>query len=300
MMFKPFDFGKWVVLGLIIFLESLVSGGAGSGGGNLGNPFGGSGGSSRGMPGPDELVRKVDEVITWLHDNIDVILAIGIPGGMLLVLLWVLLVWLGSRGQMMFIRAVALDDDGLGAHWGATKLCAASLFKFRLLLGGISLVLSLSTILSIAAIVWRLLRAGSTDFGEYLVQVLPIAALAFASLLLLGLVGSLLRNFVAPLMYKFGEDCIDAWKRFGTIAKANLGSIAVFLVIRFCIGIGAAILGTIVALLTCCIGGLPFVHQTLMSPYYVFDRAWSLYALGALGPEYEIMRGDDVSPPGVA
>lgn len=296
MMFKPFDFGKWFVLGLIIFLESLIEGGGGSGAGNLFNRLGGSGGSGGEFPGPDEIVRRVEEAVLWLEDNLSLVLAIGIPGLVLLALIVIVILWLGCRGQMMFIRAVALDDDRLGDHWRATKLCAGSLLKFRLALAGINLVLSIASIGSLAAIVWRLLRKGSTDFGEYLLQTLPIACLVLAAFVVLGLVDSMLRNFVAPLMYKFGEDCTVAWKRFGTIAKANVGPVIVFLVMRFCFGVGAAILAVLVVLLTCCVGALPVVHQALMSPYYVFDRAWSLYALGGLGPEFELMRERPAQP----
>jgi hypothetical protein len=41
--------------------------------------------------------------------------------------------------------------------------------------------------------------------------------------------------------------------------------------------------------MTCCIGFLPYVHHVVFAPYYVFDRAYSLYMLESLGPDYQMI-----------
>ena len=41
--------------------------------------------------------------------------------------------------------------------------------------------------------------------------------------------------------------------------------------------------------LTCCVGFLPVIHQTIMSPYYVFERAWGLNVLASLGPDFDLI-----------
>jgi len=285
MLFKPFDFLRWLVFGLIILLETC-----GEGGGNFSNPFSGrSGPGGSGGPSTQEIVDDVNAAIQWVRDNYELVLGIGVPAALLVLLLAILVAWLKARGQMMFIRAVATNDTKLGANWEATAESSSSLFKYLLALTAIQMVVAWAAIISVALIVWRLLKAGSTDVGVYALQTLPILGAGLAVFVFTGIFASLQRNFVAPIMFQHGLTCTEAWRKFGPIGKANVGPIFIFLVLRLLIGIAAGILALVVTLLTCCIGGLPYIHQVIMSPYYVFDRAWSLYALGSLGPDYQVI-----------
>jgi hypothetical protein len=285
MLFKPFDFLRWLVFGLIILLETC-----GEGGGNFSNPFSGrSGPGGSGGPSTQEIVDDVNAAIQWVRDNYELVLGIGVPAALLVLLLAILVAWLKARGQMMFIRAVATNDTTLRTNWEETAGSSSSLLKYLLALTAIEMVVGWTAIIWVAIIVWRLLQAGSTDIAAYALQTLPIIGVAVVVFVLLGIFASLQRNFVAPIMFRHGLTCTEAWRRFGSIGKANVGPILVFFVLRFLIGIAGGVLAVVVTLLTCCIGGLPYVHQVIMSPYYVFDRAWSLYALGSLGPDYQMV-----------
>jgi hypothetical protein len=45
----------------------------------------------------------------------------------------------------------------------------------------------------------------------------------------------------------------------------------------------SSVVVAVVSCLTCCIGFLPLVNQTIFQPLYYFERAWPLFLLRQLG-----------------
>jgi hypothetical protein len=289
MMFKPFVAAKWSSLGFIVLLESCIEGGT-TPGSNYRIPSGNTFSKGDGSFDPGDLSRMGDEAIAWVDHHRDIVIAVAVSTAVVVLTFKVLFLWLGCRGQVMLVRAVALDDERIGEGWNATARSAGSLFRFRLVLFAVGLLVGAGTLAAGGALVWPLLRTGSTDIFAYVVRVIPVVVIGLVPALVLSIVASLLRSFVVPLMVRFDESCTGAWRRFGAIARANVGPVVLFVVLRSIFEIGAYILALVVTLMTCCIGGLPYLHQVLMSPYYVFDRAWSLYALGSLGPDYQMIQ----------
>jgi hypothetical protein len=62
-------------------------------------------------------------------------------------------------------------------------------------------------------------------------------------------------------------------------------------------GVLAALLGMVLGVVTCCIGLLPIVHQTLMAPYYFFERSHTLHMLASLGPEFDLLTEPNAPDP---
>ena len=62
------------------------------------------------------------------------------------------------------------------------------------------------------------------------------------------------------------------------------------MVIRFLYLIPFAVAAALAGCFTCFIGFLPIVHHTLFAPFYVFDRAYSLFVIESLGPEFRIIQ----------
>lgn len=87
-------------------------------------------------------------------------------------------------------------------------------------------------------------------------------------------------------MLRFDLPCLQAWGVFMSLLSGNVLAIIGFLLLRFLYSALAGIVMMLVGCVTCCIGLLPVISQTVMSPYYVFDRSMSLYMLQDLGPEY--------------
>ncbi len=111
MMFRPFNFSKWLLLGVTIFLASLGSGGAG---------FGYKGFSNFNNPNSpfkfSKIVQTYDNVNAWLSSHFLFLLLIALPVMLVLLAITFLLLWLRSRGEMMFIRAVSLNDERIGEN----------------------------------------------------------------------------------------------------------------------------------------------------------------------------------------
>jgi hypothetical protein len=200
----------------------------------------------------------------------------------------VLALWLGTRGRMMAIRSVATGNAAFSETWAATAAPGIALFKFHLALAGIGLVVALPLVGGFALVLLPFMR-GTAELTELWPALLALGGLGLVALIPFSIVGELTKSFVSPIMLKEGVGARDAWKRFWPVAKEHLGGLVLYFVLRVVFWIGATIVGTLAGFITCCIGFLPVLHQTIMAPWYVFERAWALEVLASLGPEFDLM-----------
>ena len=82
---------------------------------------------------------------------------------------------------------------------------------------------------------------------------------------------------------------MDGWRSFDRMAAGNWGRIFMVFIVRLLYFIPFVIAAVIVGFVTCCLGFFPLVHQLIFAPLYVFDRAYTLYAIDSLGGEYAIL-----------
>lgn len=288
-LFHNFDIGTWLRFGLIILLASLANGGGSGGGG--GGRGGGAGGDDFTVPS-----QSITEAKEWVADNLGMIVVIG--GIVLAVVVFIILLtqWLASHGQLMFVRSVALADPLIGRNWQETNRLANSLFAFRVVLCLVGLFVGLILFVSVAAIVFGVAATGSNNVSAYLIPLIPVILVAVALVLVFSVINSLLGTFVVPLMYRFDAPCITAWGHFRTLSRGNIGPIVLFFLIRFAYYIGFAMASFLVGCVTCCIGWLPYIHHTLFAPFYLFDRAYSLYIIESAGPEYRFIIEEETVP----
>ena len=290
----PFNIGTWFSFGLMFGLQSCAEGG---GGNSFRVPdFDNLGGSGRSGTGSEDLTS--DAISNVLPG--DFLSRAGLPaiGATELVLLAAVAVvvgvplllvvyWLGSRGQMMAIRAVATGEADVGTAWRTTDGSGGRLFKFHLALLGIALVVFVPLLGIGGAVLIPALREND-GFDGVLIHVLPLVLVALAAVVPLAMVKSLGRNFVAPIMLHHEIGAREAWKRFWAVGKDHVGSIIVFWLIGFGFSIVAGLVGVAAGLLTCCLGFLPFLHQSVMAAYYVFERAWTLEILASMSRDFDM------------
>ena len=184
----------------------------------------------------------------------------------------------------MFIRAVATGDHAIGNNWKEMRELSTSLFQFRLILSLIGMFFSLTfTVIGLVMVVNLLADYEPTTLAFWmpLLLLIMVGLLGISTLLTASL---LLRDFVAPLMFHFNVTCMTAWSMFGGLVWGNIWSLHVFYFVRLGIGIVGGLLGFFAGCLTCCIGFLPVIRQTMLAPVYVFDRAYSLHVIGSMGP----------------
>lgn len=291
MLFGPIQLEKWFTLGFCAFLAQLGSNGGGgfngfSGGGGGGGgpgPAGGAGGE--GAPGDDmrRIMEALQENLTPIILGVSCLLVVGVAVGMLLT-------WLSSRGQFMFIDGVARNRGAVVEPWREYRAEGNSLFWFRFWFG-------LATVLAFflaggvcLLIAWPDIQA--QRFG-------PMAAAAIAafvaSFLVLGVVSGCVRvfllHFVAPMMYARRIPVGEGWREFGRVMLAgHKGTLVLYVLFQIVIGIGVGLIALVVTCLTCCLAALPYLSSVILLPLHVFGRSYSIYFLEQFGPEWQILQ----------
>ncbi len=272
MLFVRSSVGVWFSFGLAFFLQDCVEGGNG-----YSNNYGG-GDFARVAESPALADLRPGEI--W---------ALGAGALLLAALVGVLMCWLGARGQALALRSVMAGRIDLGAHWAETRAAGMRLFRWHLGFGVALVALVVGAFLG----VWWVLSPtqDAPDMRAALLLGL-LFGIGIVALPLLAL-RSVMRNFVFPLVVAKGLTLRDAWRMFWAAARGHLGGLALFFLARLLIGLAGGMMALISTLLTCCIGALPILHQTVMAPFYVFERSHALYTLASLGPELSLLE----SPP---
>jgi len=135
----PARLEKWLALGFIAFLAGL---GESGGSYSFRWPFPG-GSPPSGSPkstAPEKIFGESwRDALAWAGEHTGLVIALG--SGMLLlgVALAVLLIWLSSRGKLMFVESVIHDRYQVKEPWERLREPAWAIFKFRLILGIIGL-----------------------------------------------------------------------------------------------------------------------------------------------------------------
>jgi hypothetical protein len=297
-LFRPFNIGTWFSFGFVFFLQSCMEGGGSNG---LNIPRGNSGGSGGGFGHGSDSGDTGNNLAGIAHDlmssgggssGIDpsVIVIILAVACLIAIPMVILMLWLGTRGQMMAIRSVAIGQANISEQWNATRDAGGKLFKFHLAMTGIGLVMFVPLGGVAAVVALPAIRDGA-KIESLLPMLIGLGVIAVLLMFPLLLVNAMARNFVAPIMLKHGVGAREGWKRFWAVGRSQVGGIIVFYLMRLLVSLGAGIVGIIAGFLTCCLGFLPVLHQTLMAPYYVFERAWTLEVLASMSPDFDVRSG---------
>ncbi len=282
LMFRPFDISVWWSAGVMVFLEGLLySQGAGT---TYRSTFPSA--ERGGVPDPSQAIRSASE---WLTANIVLFVAVIVTLVVVGSALYVLVAWLGSHGQTMLVHAVSTGRFRIAEGWRATDRIANSLFRFRLVVGLLSLAITVGLVLVGSIMAVGLANQGAVGLMAFAIGLLPVLLSLLTLGILYALLNTLLHCFVAPLMVRFDLRVGDGWRLFRSMARGQVAPIVGLLFVRFLYYIPFAIVSSVVTCLTCCIGAIPIVHQTLFAPFYVFDRAFSMHAIESLGPDFRMM-----------
>ena len=114
------------------------------------NAFNNNNSNNNGGPAGDSLRHGYHQARDFVLDNLDWIIPVAAAAMILLLALWLVILWLSSRGNFMFLHCVALDKAEVGEPWNKFGREANSLFWFRLGLGLIGMVLMLPMLAAIA------------------------------------------------------------------------------------------------------------------------------------------------------
>ncbi len=284
-LFKPFDIGKWFVIGFCAWLAYLGQGGGGGGPG--GGPGGGRGG---GTPDVQEAFGHAKEFVL---DNLHWIIPVAITAFLLMIAIGLVITWLSSRGRFMFLHCVAQNKAEIKVPWRKFRHQANSLFLFRIVVGIISFIffaLFIGLMVFIAIIAARTnAHIGAPAIIALIllsIIILVPAAIAFALLM------KFTMDFVVPIMYLRASTCTDAWREFWTLLTSNKGRFTLYILFQIVIGfaIGAIVFAAMCITCCCaaCILAIPYIGTVLMLPLLVFKRSYSLCYFRQFGPDFDV------------
>jgi len=279
-LFKPFDLGKWFVIGFCVWLAYLGKGGGG-------------GGSNFGMgPHPGEELEPAKDFIL---QNLPWILPLAIFGVAAGIAIWLLITWLSSRGQFMFLHCVSQNKAEVKVPWARFRQHGNSLFLFRIVVGllafaAIGLPLIIIVLLIIA------LFSGHAPHAAPILGLVVAGLAAFVIAVGIWLLYKFTMDFVVPIMFLRTTSCTAAWRELLTLLSSHKAQFVLYILFQIVIAItiGAIILAAILATCCCaaCILAIPYVGTVLMLPVLIFKRAYSLCYLQQFGPEFDVFSSE--------
>ena len=280
-LFRPFDFEKWIAIGFCAWLASF---------GGFGSSWGGGNNSSSG--GKSDLSPAFRQSWDYTLQNLIWIIPLVVVLGGIAFAIWMVVLWLSSRGQFMLLHCVAHNRGEVGVPWKKYAREARSLWLFRLML-------SLSWLAAILVVVAAGVAFAAGTGGHEpqmnpgLIAFLVVGVLSFICFcVLLLLIGSFTTQFVVPIMYRRGCTSLEGWKVLRGLVAANPGRFLVYLLFQIVLAICIGCLVLLVILCTCCIAGclmlLPFFGAVVLLPITVFSRSYPLYYLAQYGSEYDV------------
>jgi hypothetical protein len=283
-LFRPFDLSKWLIIGFCAWLAWLgQSGGGGGGGGhfNVGRHEG------------RKIQSAFHEAKEYVLGNLEWILPLAVVIVVLILVLWLLVTWLSSRGHFMFLHCVAGNKAEVRVPWTKYARHSNSLFLFRIGLGLFQLLLILPLVVVGVALLGFLVTGDRPSVGAILGLVgLVLGAIGLA--IIFGVIGKLLYDFVVPIMFLRTASSWRAWGQFLSLVGANKGRFLLYLLFSLVLGMGIGLLVIALVILTCCCAGcllaLPYLGTVLFLPVLTFSRSYSLYYLAQYGPEWDVFR----------
>lgn len=289
LLFRPFDLGRWLAIGFTAWLATL---GRSLGGGGGGGRWNASDGDNAGKAFADALDRARD----WISENAVWFVPVVVIGGLVVLAVWLVFLWLSSRGQFMFLHNVVTGRDDVVEPWNRYSAHGHSLFIFRLVIALAALAVSLPFV---GVVIWAgltLVRESGSNPAAIVVAV--VGGLA---LFVLGIgyfiVAKLTADFVVPIMWRRTPSCRTAWREFLGLASSNPGAILLYLLFQILLWMAAILMILAVVVMTCCLAGclmaLPYLGTVFLLPVLVFFRSYSLHFLAQFGPKWDLFLAND-------
>jgi len=291
-LFHPFNIDTWIAVGFASWISSW------SWGGSYNYRFSGPSPGS-GPPAVEDAFRPFREWMSGLWE--DPVGRIGLIAGVLALLaLVVLLMWISSRGEFVFLDAVLHGRKLIAEPWRAGRAQGNSLFVWRL---GFSLIM-LAGFAMMSGAVFLLASGGRMPRTIGDVRWLPLLvglASVWLPFMLAGIyIDVFLRHFVTPIMFRDRVTTAEAWRTFLPVLRERLGSFLLYGLFLLVVQIGLVLALIPAILLTCCLLGclliLPFIGAVVWLPVTYTFRAFGPEFLAQFGPAYDVWPRPAIAP----
>ena len=273
MLFRPFDIAKW----LTIAFAAFIAGNLGSGGGNF---------SRLGRLGNGDWKYRSETHGNLPHwDATPWIIGLVIGIVLIALVLSVVWMWVSSRGKFIFTDCIVKNRDAIGEPWREFRREGNSYFLFSLAIMCVALVF-----VAIAALfLWLCFfgMPGEHSGSRMVVVVIGMSVIALIWIVFAVFFG-LVSAFMVPVMYRRRCSAREAFVDVAKLISRNLGPFILFVLFGIALTLAVAILGTMVACLTCCIGGLPYISTVLLLPAIVTLSTFKLLFIRQFGDDYDV------------
>lgn len=294
-LFRPFDLKKWMVLGFTAWLAGLAHCGT-----SLSSNVGGASDSNDSdvwaASSPSAAKAELEPASLGVETRVDwpdwdhwgrwslehpLWFAAGVLGCAFLLVLFVVILWLSSRGKFMFLDNVVHDRAEVVRPWNRYRRLGNSHLCFQLSFYGLFMVMVLGAVLFFIAIASGSgMPFGAPVAGLGLIVLVPVVVLV---VLAVAYVQYFLDGFVVPLMYRHDLGVLDAWSRFGEIFRRHPWALLLSGLFLLLLGLAAILLVVVAGLLTCCIGFLfviiPYIGTVVLLPIPVTYRGFTVALL---------------------
>ncbi len=283
-LFSPFDLQKWGIIGFNAFLAGLLDGNGAGGGSRAGD----GGGSLR------EFLDFPSTAWNWLINHpwlFAAILLAMIVG----VVIFLVLLWLSSRGKFLFLDNVVQGRAEVKNPWKEFSREGDSLFFWRL---GFAIIVFLIFILFLFFIFITLSALYESGKEGLSLPFVLITGLVFLfSMLLIAYAAFFLDGFVVPIMYKHRLKSTKAWSRFLSLFRKHPFHFLWFGILVFVIMVIFIAVVVLAGLLTCCVGWIiliiPYIGTVATLPVWYTLRAFSVDFLAQFGEDYQLFPSEE-------
>ncbi|HEY3660649.1 MAG TPA: hypothetical protein VGK91_05425 [Candidatus Udaeobacter sp.] len=274
-LFQPFEFRKWLVIGFAGWLANIGAGGAGIGDFNYPN-------------NRRDVAQKFNETIGQIPQPVLITGICVLICVFLLVI--VLFAWLRARGRFIFIDCVVSNRAAVVEPWKEFRAEGNSFFVFSLLV-----VVVLVPVIVVAGLVLIVPFIPGRDQTEPGVGFwIGISLTAFISVCLI-LVWALASQLMVPTMYRQRCRARLAFVQAMDLVSSHPGPILLYVLFVLLLAVAAVMISCAVTCATCCIAAIPYVGTVILLPIPVTLGAFSLLFLRQFGPDYDVWA--DVMPP---
>ena len=271
MLFRPFDFGKWLTVAFAAFIA-----------GNMG---GGGSFSRLGRLGNGDWKYRSHTYGNGPHwDATPLIVASVIAIILVVLVLSVVWMWVSARGKFIFTDCIVKNRGAIGEPWKEYRREGNSFFLFSLVI-----VCGALVIVGIACVFLWLLFFGMRGDHSGPGMVIGIIGLIVVGLIWIAfaLFFGLVSTFMVPVMYRRRCSAREAFVDVAKLISRNPGPFILFVLFGIVLALAVAVLGTMLACLTCCIGGLPYISTVLLLPAIAWLSTFKLLFLRQFGDQYD-------------
>ena len=232
---EPFDFWKWLKLGIIAFLI----GSGGGGGYNYGNNMSNLGREDKLFSSPDSVIESISQF--WNQYIIFILIVVG-----LIICIILLFSYISSLMEFVFVESLVTNVVSFWAYSRKYLGLGFNLFVIRLILGLSFILLFIITMLPILIPVFN--THGTIDPKLFILGLLWFISVLFVFFIASGIICSFINLSIPLAMYR-NTGIITAFSNIFNAFKSDWKQIVVYWILRFVLSLVIGVVMLIIALI---------------------------------------------------